>query len=284
MGGVLGPEILVRSLNRQRIPDKFGNTWKYHSRSDRHSKIACWGILVDLLGACPLFAAHARDQKIAFGINHEMRDFQVNRKKNLDLVVCTFLTEMLGETTLLTLAEGWEIELTPEESAVIKTLPVLREGEVGSVQIALEAKACMTAHIKALPRLYDELNSSQLTIHGATDIAIAAGFAMINFSTEFISPDRNKHALTSAKPVVSKHSQPGATVRALAKVGEIRRRTRVGEEGFDALAAVVIDCRNDSSPVRLVSTPPAPAPGEILHYESMIRRVAQTYEARFASL
>ena len=61
----------------------------------------------------------------------------------------------------------------------------VRGGPVGSVLLALEAKACMTAHIKALPRLYDELNSSQLTVHGAADQAIAAGLAIVNIATAF---------------------------------------------------------------------------------------------------
>ena len=58
--------------------------------------------------------------------------------------------------------------------------------------MALEAKACMTAHQRALPRLYDELNSSHLTVHGATDQAIAAGFAMVNIAGQYLSPDLNK--------------------------------------------------------------------------------------------
>jgi len=56
----------------------------------------------------------------------------------------------------------------------------------------MEAKACMTAHQRALPRLYDELNSSHLTVHGAADHAIAAGFVMVNAATKFLSTDLNK--------------------------------------------------------------------------------------------
>ena len=46
----------------------------------------------------------------------------------------------------------------------------------------------MTAHGKALPRLHDELNSSHLTIHGASDYAIAAAFALVNAAATFVSP------------------------------------------------------------------------------------------------
>lgn len=281
---MFGPQILVRSLNRPAIADQYGNTWRYHSRSDRHSKIACWGILFDLLQVCPTLAQHVRSGEVAFGINHEMSDFKVNRKKNLDLVICTPLEDTAGTRTFHDLVSDWKIELSRNERAALAKLPVLRRGEVGAVHVALEAKACMTAHVRALPRLYDELNSSHLTIHGATDIAIAAGFAMVNLATEFISPDRNKHDLRSSPPHVSKHRQPDDAIRAIEKVKEIRRRGRPGEEGFDALAIVVIECRNDETPVRLVTASPAPAQSSILHYESMILRLGQLYQSRFASL
>ena len=73
----------------------------------------------------------------------------------------------------------------------LRELPALRELAVGAVHIALEAKACMTAFVKARPRLYDELNSSHLAIHGNSRHTIAAGLAMVNMAPEFISPGRN---------------------------------------------------------------------------------------------
>jgi hypothetical protein len=98
----------------------------------------------------------------------------------------------------------------------------------------------MTAHQKALPRLYDELNSSHLTVHGATDAAIAAGFVMINAATSFISPTKG------AAPNL--HLQPRATQITMAKVAELPRRSATGQTGFDAMAMVVVDCKNDGSP------------------------------------
>ena len=79
--------------------------------------------------------------------------------------------------------------------------------------LALEAKACMTEHGKARPRLYDELSSSHLTVHGANDAAIAAAFVMVNAATSFISPDRNKWDLSRHDPVVNEHRQPDVTLR-----------------------------------------------------------------------
>jgi hypothetical protein len=283
---VRGPEILARSLSVRAVPDKHNNVWQYHSRSDRHSKLACWGILFDLLRHCRLFAEHAERRSVVFGINHEMRDFRTRRKKNLDLVVCTPRTAGAPRRplTLRLLAKKYGVVLDDEERRALDGLPDLVEGSVGAVHLALEAKACMTAHTRAKPRLYDELNSSHLTIHGSTDLAIAAGFVMVNMATTFVSPDLNKHDLRQSAANVSVHEQPKDTSGVIEKVREIPRRSRTGEEGFDALAIVLIECVNDGSPVSLVTRPPAPQPGDTFHYEQMVRRVAQLYESRFPRL
>jgi hypothetical protein len=105
-----GPEIVVRTLTATRIDDKFGNQWQYHSRSDRHSKAACWGILFDLMQTSKVLASHVRSGEVGFGINHEMADFKNSRKKNLDLVLCQpRAAEPAGKDprTFLSLAEDY---------------------------------------------------------------------------------------------------------------------------------------------------------------------------------
>jgi hypothetical protein len=67
---------------------QFGDAWQYHPRSDRHSKVACWALMFDLIEACSLLRSHLEAGKVAIGINHTMRDFARDREKNLDLVVC----------------------------------------------------------------------------------------------------------------------------------------------------------------------------------------------------
>ncbi len=188
-----GPNILVRTLSKESRRDRYDNSWQYHSRSDHHSKVACWGVVFDLLAANALLRRHVEAGAVYFGINHEMRDFVHDRKKNLDLVLCTTTGQAAG-LTLAGMAAGCGIELTSTESELLDTLPVLRRAPVGSVLLALEAKACMTAHQRALPRLYDELNSSHLTVHGASEQAIAVGFTMVNVSERYLSPDLNKGA------------------------------------------------------------------------------------------
>ena len=280
-----GPQILTRTLSATARPDRYGNRWQYHPRSDHHSKVACFAIALDLLRQCALLRRHVEIGAVTFGINHEMRDFVHNRKKNLDLVLCTPAGDLAHRKPqkLGGLVSAYSILLSEVERASLDELPALRRTGVGSVLLALEAKACMTAHQRALPRLYDELNSSHATIHAASAHAIAAGFGMVNAAPAYLSPDLNK-ANCPVVPAWSQHRQPRDAELAVAKLRQLPRRTKVDDEGYDALAIAVITARNDGSPIELVETPPAPAVGDIDHYAAMIERVANLYATRFKDL
>lgn len=277
-----GPAILVRTLSKANTTDRYKNSWQYHSRSDHHSKVACWGVIFDLLASTPLLRRHIEAGRVCFGINHEMRDFVHDRKKNLDLVLCTPSGPATSET-LAGIAKSYNIDLTPNEQATFEKLPKLARAPVGSVLMALEAKACMTAHQRALPRLYDELNSSHLTVHGASDQAIAVAFTMVNVAGDYLSPDLNKKNKQS-DPEWSLHKQPRDAQLAVDKIKQLPRRSRVGDVGYDAISIVVIDMANDGSPVLLVETPPAPPKGDIYNYENMIARLSGIYATRFKDL
>ena len=278
---LLGPDVFTRTLSKPTRTDEFGNPWQYHSRSDHHSKVACALIMLDLLEHCAALAAHVRDGKVMFGINHEMRDFAHNRKKNLDLVICTPASGgRRNGQTLFDVCQKLEIAFSAGELSQIKALPVLEMAPVGNVLMALEAKACMTAHQKALPRLYDELNSSHQTVHGAAESAIAVGFVCINAATNYLSPDRNKRKL-KGDPTWSEHKQPKATDVTFQKIREIPRRSRSTGEGYDALGVVIMDFRNDGTPAQLVDLPPL---GDIYHYNSMVDRITGAYTSRFSAI
>jgi hypothetical protein len=140
------------------------------------------------------------------------------------------------------MAHEYEIELTPSEKAELDALPLLRRAPVGSVLAALEAKACMTAHQRALPRLYDELNSSQLTVHGATDHAIAVGFAMANISSRYLSSDLNKQN-RATHSVWSTHDQPRD---ASARILSIVSRTDSKRSGLTSMGVPARSVANES--------------------------------------
>jgi hypothetical protein len=278
---ISGAQILVRTLSTPHVTDSHGNDWNYHSRSDHHSKVACWVIVFDLLRSSLLLRRHVSERKVGFGINHEMRDFQQDRKKNLDLVICQPASGSRPGKSLVDLADRYGIDLIPAERRELEQLPQLPQVTVGNVLVALEAKACMTSHQKALPRLYDELNSSHQTVHGAHDSAIAAGLVMINIADRFLSSDLNKTNRRTS-PVWSTHPQPKSVEITIDKVEQLPRRSQTGIPGYDALGIVVVDCVNDGSPVILHTAPPAPQERDIYHYTAMIDRLRGIYETRFA--
>lgn len=277
-----GPAIVARTLSRPGKPDRYGNMWQYHSRSDRHSKVACWGVLFEMLQHSSQLRRHVDEGKVVFGVNQEMRDYQTNRTKDLDLVIATRGSERPGrEVTLADLAVRWAVRLTDDQQTTLAALPRIVEGPTGMVLTALEAKATMTAHIKALPRLFDELNSSHSTVHANTTRALAAGFAMVNVSPTFISPDLNKFDLSVQDAVVSQHRQPLWAERTVAKLRDIPRRTDSSGYGFDAFGIVLVDMPNDGTPVRVSDAPPAPRPTDVDHYDQMIYRLAHGYDTAF---
>lgn len=279
-----GPSILVEALREATIADKYGNRWQYHSRSDRHSKVACWGIGLDLLCSSALLRRHVADGKVILGVNHTMRDFGTGRKKDLDLVLARPDGVPDGAVTFAQLVDRYSIPLSASQRAVLDGLPVLPTGPVGAVLVALEAKATMTAHIRALPRLYDELNSSHLCVHGASKQALAIGFAIINASGRFASSDMNKADLSKTARVFTEEPQPRSLERTLEKLAEIPRRSNTRETGFDGVGVVVIEGVNDGTPYRLVTAPPAPQPGDQFHYDGMITRMANEYDTSFSAI
>ncbi|HUF28730.1 MAG TPA: hypothetical protein VMM18_17245 [Gemmatimonadaceae bacterium] len=284
LGAMLGPEIVVRSLSVPTIADDYGNVWQYFPQSDRHSKVACWTILFDLLQRCPLLRRHIAEEKVGFGINHTMIDFTADRQKDLDLVLTIPRAETPGAPVgriFADLADRYAIVLTDAEREVLRGLPELRERPVGEVLVALEAKATMGAHVRAGPRLFDELTSAGQCINGSAPHAIAIGFGMVNASVEFVSPGMNKGPLAGRVSVVSRERQPNGVERTIGRFRSLRVRGHATERGYDAIGVMTIVARNDGTPITLAPIPPALPPGDSLHYETMVLRASGLYDSRF---
>jgi hypothetical protein len=243
--------------------------------------------MFDLIEDCSLLRSHLEAGKVAIGINHTMRDFARDREKNLDLVVCRAATtdrpRVKGRPqTFAELVEPYTIELIEAERAKLSAMPTAPLAQPATVLMALEAKACMTEFGKARPRLYDELNSSHLTIHGDTNSAIAAGFALINAADSFVSPLRNPWPLGSHPTVVNRHNQPRDLRSVAAKLAQLRRRSRPDEEGFDALAIAVMQCANDGSAVALRAN--TGDYSDVYDYGANVSRLAHIYATRFSGI
>jgi hypothetical protein len=279
---VRGPEILARFLLApgEKL-DKYGNPWQYNSRSDRHSKVGCWGIAFDLLAQSSQLREHAASGKVTIGVNHAMTDYSTGREKKLDLVIARPAAGKSGEHSFKGLVDHYKVLLTEEESSLVDELPDIAVAAVGTPLVALEAKAVMTAHVKQLPRFYDELNSSHLCVHGASKSALAIGYVQVNNSESFVSSVTNNFPLAGREPIWSKDKQPKNTLRVIDKTKALPRRSRSSEVGFDGIGLTVLDFKNDFGPVSIVTDPPAPQQGESFHYDSMIIRMATEYDTTF---
>lgn len=279
-----GPTILTTTISVPMARGSRGDVWQYNSRSDHHSKVACWAVLFDLLRESAVLANQAAAGDVVLGINFSITNFQSGRKKNLDLVVAKPEKERAGKRqSFRGLVDKYDIVLDDTQRAELESLPDIDVGEFGAnaVRIALEAKACMTEHGKAGPRLFDELNSSHQIVHAASEGALAVGFAMINAAPTFVSSVLNPRMSYDQAQWTSTNPQPKAAIGAAKRIQDLPRRSGSTGVGYDGLAMVLIDMVNDGTPATLVSDPPAPKAGDALHYDAMIHRVANEYDARF---
>lgn len=276
-----GPQIIARTLSVERPFGPGRRRFQYHSRSDHHSKVCCWAIAFDLLRSSAVLRRHALEDKIVLGVNHTMRDFRNSRRKNLDLVIARpGRGPRDADTSFRTLGERIGVVLDDDDRAELQQLPDVKRGPAAVVLAALEAKAAATEHKKAESRMFDELNSSQSTVHGAAEQAIAIGLALVNTSPTFVSPGRQRRGATTN---ATQHRQPEAAASLIRKLRELPRRAGPGSIGFDALGILAIHLRNDGSAVTLVPGEPGPSETDTDSYDAMIVRAASTYDYRFAS-
>ena len=64
----------------------------------------------------------------------------------------------------------------------------------------------------------------------------------------------------------------------MAKVEQLPRRSGDEGVGYDGLGIILLDLRNDGSPVTIPSEPPVPMNYQ---YDRMILRIANEYDVRF---
>lgn len=272
---MLGPSILARSMSIPTVRGSGTRPWQYHSRSDTHSKIACWTLLFDFLLECDAARSAVASGKLGFGINHEMVG-PIN--KTLDLVVTRAPPARTRRVrkTFASLVGTFGIRLDGPEGEELAALPVLEEehsSDVSEVLVALEAKACMTEHSKSLPRLHAEILATGYLAKKAEPNCITVSYNLVNAATEFISP--------SSEGRINRHRQPrdarmvvDMLSTAIPRTGEIR------QYGYDVVGVTVIDCRNDGSAITVVNDGPAPGTREHVHYERMIRSLCAEFRAR----
>jgi hypothetical protein len=234
-----------------------GRSYRYHPRSDAHSKAICRFVVDDLLAMCPRIAQDAARGRVVYNVNELMVNPQdPNRRKTVDLA--------LGGPA--------------DPSVAALPLGQIAQADVAAVWLAVEAKSTMTEHIKSKPRLYDELNSSHTIVHAAYPSALATGLVVVNIARTYHSPTRQVGPNAALR--VTEHHVPHCAEELIRHVGKLPMAEGPGAYGFDALAAIVVDCDN-IGPATLYTAPPAPQPGDRLHYETFLGMVCDGYAERY---
>lgn len=267
-----GPDILARTMS---APMRRG--WQYNSRSDHHSKVACWVVLFDLLLECDALRAAAGAGRIGFGINRKMVG-PINKK--LDLVVTTTQSNRAAakRERFTELAADYGILFTQEDQRALHALPPVErdaDRDLPTVAVALEAKACMTEHVKSLPRLYAEILATGFVAKMASPNCISVAYTLINAAPEFVTP--------SGAGKLNRHNQPDVTRRAVSMIRDAVPTAEAGRYGYDAVGVTVLNCRNDGkTPVTVVHDPGvAPNFTDRIRYEQMITKICSEFYSRF---
>ena len=258
----MGPTILARTMSVATKRGKDARAWQYHSRSDGHSKVACWTVLFDLLCECNVLRKHAEIGLIGFGINHVMVG-PINKTLDLVVTIVPPNRRKARRLNLVDVAGKYGIPLTAKEREVLDALPVVENDaktDVSEVAIALEAKACMTEHLKSMPRLHAEILATGYLARQAAPRCITVSYSMVNAAETFVSP--------SGMGSINRHDQPQDAARVVSMLRTaLPLAKNMRDLGFDAIGTTVVDCRNDGSPVTLVSGAPAPLTSEHHHYD-----------------
>lgn len=236
----------------------------YHPRSDAHSNAICLAVLDDLLQYCEEIAASAASGRLVAKINHNVT--VGHDQWNIDLA--------LGPPT-------GSPEPPPSGEKI-------RFGTPAVVEIAVEAKAVMTEHSKAQRNRLRDLRAFHHHAHVYDNRVIAVGIVAVNAATTFWSPTRSAGDITT-------HKANAATKAVEVFKNLPLRNSYMDPAGLEALAVLVV--RHDNlgknnklpasapaaQPTSLVTAPPAPQPGDPLHYATMIRRVCRSYASRWGS-
>lgn len=224
----------------------------YHPRSNRHSNALLGFLLDDLLTICPRFAEDALRGRVVYELNKKVR--AGTSEWNVDLVVGPPVSP---------------VRKAPSDQSIVRSQP-------STVRIAAEAKSIMTEHRKAQRNRQRDLDALHQFMHRYDQNTIVAAITVINIADSFRSPLRRG---------VTKHRNPAELVRASIELLRYlpQRSQPSNGPGLEANGVIVIDYDNSRRPVvsKVHTKPPAPQPGDPLHWDSLIRRVCDLYMQRW---
>jgi hypothetical protein len=181
----------------------------YHPRSDKHSNALAEVIALDIVMRCRELKEKAIASELAYDLNF----------------------------TLMAGTADWNIDLVlgqPAYGAEAPKPPVLiTRQKPSSVEIAIEIKAVMTEHQKAVKNRKRDLEAHHEHTHNYNPTAIAGGVLVINMAETFQSPLRQ---------ILTKHRNPRRLVeKCVAELRAIRTRQNIRDYGLEAKCAIVVE-------------------------------------------
>jgi hypothetical protein len=245
----------------------------YHPRTSKHSDFQSSIIVRDLLARCPALGRRAASGEIVAKLRHHQ---QVG---HADWVIDVAIGTCAGAP----LPPG---EIDPEGARIGFAPPVI-------IQVAIELKSVWTEHKKARLNRLRDFSSFHGYAHQYDPKTIAAAFLVVNSSERFYSPLRAADDITT-------HGNARTSARQLAKnviddFRSIHLRSSVSDApGLEAIGVVAVEHDNlivnpnaasyesVHKPTQASPSPPNPAVGDPLHYQSMIQRICNAYTQRFA--
>jgi hypothetical protein len=270
-----GPTILARSMSIATRRGKSPKAWQYHSRSDAHSKIACWTLLFDLLLECDVVRDVAEQGRLGFRINHMMVG-PINKTLDLVLTIVQPAREPVSRRTFADVADVLGVALDDSDRQALAGLPLFyeeRKDDVSEVAVAVEAKACMTEHVKSLPRLHAEILATGYLAKLAAPHCISVSYSLVNAAPTFFSP--------SGQGAPNRHNQPDDAGRVVQMISNaVPTASKNNQYGYDVIGTTVVDCRNDETAVTVVHVPPAPMRNDHTHYERMLVSLCGKFRER----
>lgn len=219
----------------------------YHPRSNKHSNALAEGIVTDLIAHCPAIQNRAREGHLVYDLNFTLRS--QTAEWNVDLV--------LGQPSM-----GFSQK--PLAGEIVRSKP-------STVEIAVEIKAVMTEHRKAIKNRKRDFEAHHDHVHRYRDNAIAGGLLIINASPTFTSP------LRRGEPSI--HRAPDLLVQhCVDEMRAVASRSKQAGIGLDAKGVIVVSM-DTSRPENAVyvSRPPVPQIGDPLHYDAFIQAICNRF-------
>ena len=229
----------------------------YHPRSNKHSDALGEAIVRDLVSTCDPIADRAATGELVYQLNFDVT--YGTSTANVDVV--------LGQPPPGS---------PPPEGDLIDPAPAIRRSDPSSVHMAIELKAVMTEHRKAIKNRKRDLEAHHEQIHNYDSRAIAGGVMLFNIAERFDSPTRRDDDITTPKNPVAK------VEHCMSELRNVSMRGGPSGFGLDAKAGIVVNMDN----INLAATayheqPPAPQVGNPMHYDAFIQRLCSEYVARF---